>query len=58
MQRYGVDACSPDDNFDFDQIASFRRFLLFARDTIPLAPPDGASTSTGRPCRAISPPSS
>jgi hypothetical protein len=24
----------PENNFDFDQIKSFRRFLLFARDTI------------------------
>ncbi|HWL56043.1 MAG TPA: sulfotransferase family protein [Paracoccus sp. (in: a-proteobacteria)] len=34
MQRYGVDVGSPENDFDFDQIASFRRFLLFARDTI------------------------
>lgn len=34
MQRYGVTVGSPEDGFDFDQIASFRRFLLFARDTI------------------------
>ncbi|WP_299647807.1 sulfotransferase family protein [uncultured Jannaschia sp.] len=34
MQKYGVDVGSPDNGFDFDQIASFRRFLLFARDTI------------------------
>ncbi|HEY0212578.1 MAG TPA: sulfotransferase family protein [Paenirhodobacter sp.] len=34
MQRYGVDVGSPDNSFDFDQIRSFRRFLLFARDTI------------------------
>lgn len=33
-QRYGIDVGSPDNGFDFDQIASFRRFLLFARDTI------------------------
>ena len=33
-QRYGVDVGSPENGFDFDQIASFRRFLLFARDTI------------------------
>ncbi len=33
-QRYGVDVGSPEDGFQFDQIASFRRFLLFARDTI------------------------
>lgn len=34
IQRYGIEVGSPDDNFDFDQIKSFRRFLLFARDTI------------------------
>ncbi|AUM75557.1 sulfotransferase family protein [Paracoccus jeotgali] len=33
-QRYGVEVGSPEDDFDFDQIRSFRRFLLFARDTI------------------------
>lgn len=34
-QRYGVTVGTPEANFeDFDQIASFRRFLLFARDTI------------------------
>ncbi|MEM1430707.1 MAG: sulfotransferase family protein [Pseudomonadota bacterium] len=34
IQKYGVDVGSADDGFQFDQIASFRRFLLFARDTI------------------------
>ncbi|MBK4217400.1 sulfotransferase family protein [Paracoccus caeni] len=34
VQSYGIDVGNPDDGFDFDQIASFRRFLLFARDTI------------------------
>ncbi|WP_134680733.1 sulfotransferase family protein [Paracoccus ravus] len=34
IQRYGIDVGSPENDFDFDQIASFRRFLLFARDTI------------------------
>ena len=33
-QRYGIDTGSPEDGFDFDQIASFRRFVLFARDTV------------------------
>lgn len=33
-QRYGIDVGSPENGFDFDQIAAFRRFLLFARDTI------------------------
>ena len=34
IQKYGVDVGGPDSTDDFDQIASFRRFLLFARDTI------------------------
>ncbi len=34
VQRYGVEVGSPEDGFAFDQIRSFRRFLLFARDTI------------------------
>ncbi|RNF32817.1 sulfotransferase family protein [Paracoccus methylarcula] len=34
IQRYGIDVGSPENGFDFDQVASFRRFLLFARDTI------------------------
>jgi hypothetical protein len=34
MERYGVEVGSPDDGFAFDQVRSFRRFLLFARDTI------------------------
>ena len=33
VQKYGVDV-GGDEGRDFDQIASFRRFLLFARDTI------------------------
>ena len=33
-QKYGVETGRPEDGFAFDQIASFRRFLLFARDTI------------------------
>lgn len=33
-QRYGIDVGSPENGFAFDQIASFRRFLLLARDTI------------------------
>ncbi|MFW8594139.1 sulfotransferase family protein [Cribrihabitans neustonicus] len=32
--QYGVEAGGEDGKQDFDQIASFRRFLLFARDTI------------------------
>lgn len=34
MQKYGVEVGDPADGFEFDQIKSFRRFLLFARDTI------------------------
>ena len=33
-QRYGVEVGGDDGTEEFDQIASFRRFLLFARDTI------------------------
>ncbi len=34
VQKYGIEVGSPEDGFEFDQIRSFRRFLLFARDTI------------------------
>ncbi len=34
VQKYGVEVGRSDEDFAFDQIASFRRFLLFARDTI------------------------
>ena len=34
MQKYGVETGGPDGGAEFDQIRSFRRFLLFARDTI------------------------
>jgi hypothetical protein len=34
VQKYGVAVGGPDGREPFDQIASFRRFLLFARDTI------------------------
>ena len=34
IQKYGVDVGGDDGKGDFDQIESFRRFLLFARDTI------------------------
>jgi len=33
-QKYGIEVGSPENGFEFDQIKSFRRFLLFARDTI------------------------
>ncbi len=34
VQKYGVDVGGDDGKAEFDQIKSFRRFLLFARDTI------------------------
>lgn len=34
IQKYGVEVGGEDGKQPFDQIASFRRFLLFARDTI------------------------
>jgi hypothetical protein len=34
MQKYGIEVGGEDGKEEFDQIASFRRFLLFARDTI------------------------
>ncbi|UYV37608.1 sulfotransferase family protein [Rhodobacteraceae bacterium D3-12] len=34
IQKYGIEVGDPEDGFEFDQIKSFRRFLLFARDTI------------------------
>lgn len=34
IQKYGIEVGDPATGFEFDQIKSFRRFLLFARDTI------------------------
>jgi len=34
VQKYGIEVGGADGKQEFDQIASFRRFLLFARDTI------------------------
>jgi len=34
IQKYGIEVGDPETGFEFDQIQSFRRFLLFARDTI------------------------
>ncbi len=34
VQKYGIEVGDPETGFEFDQIKSFRRFLLFARDTI------------------------
>ncbi|WP_092066067.1 sulfotransferase family protein [Poseidonocella pacifica] len=39
MQKYGVEVGGPDGTEEFDQIKSFRRFLLFARDTIAFRKP-------------------
>lgn len=42
VQQYGIEVGGEDGKQEFDQIASFRRFLLFSRDTIrwhrPMAP--------------------
>jgi len=34
IQKYGIEVGDPESGFEFDQIKSFRRFLLFSRDTI------------------------
>ena len=34
IQKYGIEVGDRETGFEFDQIKSFRRFLLFARDTI------------------------
>ncbi|MFD0978891.1 sulfotransferase family protein [Tropicimonas aquimaris] len=34
IQKYGIEVGDPERGFEFDQVRSFRRFLLFARDTI------------------------
>jgi hypothetical protein len=39
IQKYGIDVGGPDGESEFDQIASFRRFLLFARDSIKFRKP-------------------
>ncbi|WP_300017550.1 sulfotransferase family protein [uncultured Roseobacter sp.] len=39
VQKYGIDVGGDDGQEEFDQIASFRRFLLFARDTIKFRKP-------------------
>lgn len=50
-QQYGLDVGGPEGTGEFDQIASFRRFLLFARDTIqfrkPMAPDIHWSAASG-----------
>lgn len=39
IQKYGIEVGDPETGFEFDQIKSFRRFLLFARDTIKFRKP-------------------
>ena len=39
VQKYGIEVGGDDGKQEFDQIASFRRFLLFARDTIKFKKP-------------------
>jgi len=39
VQTYGIEVGGADGKDEFDQIASFRRFLLFARDTIKFRKP-------------------
>ncbi|MEH6833190.1 MULTISPECIES: sulfotransferase family protein [Falsihalocynthiibacter] len=34
VQKYGIEVGDPETGFEFDQVKSFRRFLLFARDSI------------------------
>jgi hypothetical protein len=58
VQKYGIEVGGPDGKQEFDQIASFRRFLLFARDTSSAGKSRWSPTSTGRRCRVISRPSS
>ncbi|TDL79823.1 sulfotransferase family protein [Palleronia sediminis] len=51
MQKYGVEVGGDDGRDAFDQIASFRRFLLFVRDTIrwrkPMEPDIHWSSTSG-----------
>lgn len=58
MQQYGVTVGGSHDINDFDQINSFRRFLLFARDTIrfykPMAPDIHWSSVSGHVSTLIS----
>ena len=57
IQKYGIEVGGDDGKGEFDQIQSFRRFLL-----LPATPSVGAAPwtpiSIGRPCRAMSPHSS
>ena len=51
VQKYGIEVGGPEGKDEFDQIASFLRFLLFARDTIrwrrPMEPDIHWSAMTG-----------
>jgi len=51
IQKYGIEVGGPDGKEEFDQIASFRRFLLFVRDTIrwkkPMEPDIHWSSTSG-----------
>ncbi|MDC0738011.1 sulfotransferase family protein [Cognatishimia sp. SS12] len=51
IQKYGIDVGGEDGREEFDQIQSFRRFLLFARDTVrwrrPMDPDIHWSASSG-----------
>ena len=48
IQKYGIEVGGDDGKQEFDQIASFRRFLLFTRDTIRFRKPrsSGPRSST------------
>jgi hypothetical protein len=52
IQKYGIEVGDPETGFEFDQIKSFRRFLLVARDTIrwrrPMEPDIHWSAMSGR----------
>ena len=57
IQKYGIEVGGEDGTQEFDQIRSFRRFLLFARDRS-AGSARWSPISTGRRSRAISRPSS
>ena len=57
MQKYGIEVGGDDGKQDFDQIASFRRFLLFARDTIRFKKPMEADINCRKRRRLTEPPS-
>ena len=57
IQKYGIEVGGDDGKQEFDQIKSFRRFLLFVRDTIRWPAGRWIQTFTGLPCPVISAPS-